>query len=306
MSNACRNSLLIIVAVIVCIATPLLGSTVFAQSEMRFPVIREISASAPNLDAIFADVPVNPISVSKPKTIVNTIVETQTGVPVAGYSEETTFMVRSELRFPTTRTVSHRAPILDDVFSEYAPVSETSAQSESYSHNTISEQERARLQKELAVIKQQLIMLQQQLAEAKEMTVSTFGFGSCGNHVKNFQKFLNRNGFTLASYGAGSAGQETSFFGYRTLAALKKFQSVHVVPVTGVVDEQTRDLINTIEYDVIGEVTAKDCVIANKTAGKSIHNSRMNMSDEEPVYGNFLTRFFGKVLDFFRNLFIWS
>ncbi len=52
----------------------------------------------------------------------------------------------------------------------------------------------------------------------------TLKIGSTGADVKALQKFLNANGFTVATTGAGSIGNETTVFGKKTAVAVKKFQ----------------------------------------------------------------------------------
>ena len=49
--------------------------------------------------------------------------------------------------------------------------------------------------------------------------------GMSGQEVRELQQFLNKAGFTVASTGAGSPGNETEFFGPATEAAVKKYQS---------------------------------------------------------------------------------
>lgn len=51
-----------------------------------------------------------------------------------------------------------------------------------------------------------------------------FDLGITDPQVKELQKFLNKLGFTVASAGAGSSGQETEYYGPLTQAAVQKFQ----------------------------------------------------------------------------------
>lgn len=78
-------------------------------------------------------------------------------------------------------------------------------------------------------------------------------FGMVDSEVKMLQKFLNNQGFILASSGFGSAGNETNYFGPKTLNALKSFQEFYkdqiLVPLglsspTGYFGEKTRNFIN--------------------------------------------------------------
>ena len=173
------------------------------------------------------------------------------------------------------------------------------------------------MREKIATLEKEVAILQRRLAKLKEKTADDFGCGDCGPMVQNLQKFLNRNGFALATTGAGSTGQETSFFGPRTLAALKRFQSAYYTPVTGVVDARTRKLINSIEYNVLGEITATDCVSLEETVvmdidstkkndGKIIRNDLKEKKDDKSTSGNFFTNFFKKIGNFFRTLFQWS
>lgn len=51
--------------------------------------------------------------------------------------------------------------------------------------------------------------------------------GMTGSDVKELQVYLNNNGFALIQTGAGSAGEETNYFGHLTQLALIKFQEVN-------------------------------------------------------------------------------
>lgn len=80
--------------------------------------------------------------------------------------------------------------------------------------------------------------------------------GSIGEEVKALQKFLNLKGFVLAISGAGSLGQETNYFGFRTRDALIKYQEANPIILTsvGINDgvgtgnffSSTRDFVNEI------------------------------------------------------------
>lgn len=67
--------------------------------------------------------------------------------------------------------------------------------------------------------------------------------------IKLLQKALNTLGFTVAINGVGSAGNETSYFGLQTKAAVVKFQKAHVQEIpnaTGIVGPFTRTVLNKL------------------------------------------------------------
>jgi peptidoglycan hydrolase-like protein with peptidoglycan-binding domain len=65
-----------------------------------------------------------------------------------------------------------------------------------------------------------------------------------GDDVLALQKLLNANGFTLAASGAGSPGNETTYFGALTRAALAKFQAANgISPAAGYYGPITRAYI---------------------------------------------------------------
>jgi hypothetical protein len=58
--------------------------------------------------------------------------------------------------------------------------------------------------------------------------------------VKTLQQFLNAHGFTIASTGPGSSGNETTLFGIKTYQALEKYQKSIGLPATGWFGPMTR------------------------------------------------------------------
>ena len=56
---------------------------------------------------------------------------------------------------------------------------------------------------------------------------TNLNIGSTGTDVQMLQRFLNDNGFTIASSGAGSPGNETTYYGSLTAAALGQYQAAN-------------------------------------------------------------------------------
>jgi hypothetical protein len=71
--------------------------------------------------------------------------------------------------------------------------------------------------------------------------------GSNDAQVKLLQEFLNKKGYTVATEGLGSVGQETNDFGPKTQAAVIKFQKANgITPTLGFFGPVTRALANTM------------------------------------------------------------
>lgn len=77
---------------------------------------------------------------------------------------------------------------------------------------------------------------------------------SAGEDVRQLQVYLNSKGFIVSDTGDGSKGFETTFFGKKTVEALKKFQEAHIDKIlkpfnlekgTGFFGEITRNYINS-------------------------------------------------------------
>ncbi len=76
--------------------------------------------------------------------------------------------------------------------------------------------------------------------------------------VVTLQEFLNDSGYVVAPAGAGSPGNETTYFGQGTANALKRFQEAHaselITPygltrASGAVDQATLRKINQMLND---------------------------------------------------------
>ena len=71
--------------------------------------------------------------------------------------------------------------------------------------------------------------------------------GSTGSDVKALQQFLNGKGYTVASSGPGSAGNESMYFGPATRAALAKYQAAQgISPAVGYFGPATRASVNSM------------------------------------------------------------
>jgi len=106
--------------------------------------------------------------------------------------------------------------------------------------------------------------------------VSTYQFsrdlelGDENIDVKELQKYLNKNGFTVASSGAGSIGNETSYFGPATQSALISFQRAkNISPALGYFGPLTRAFINSVEEtNIVEENDQTNTTISNPVNNK--------------------------------------
>ncbi len=56
----------------------------------------------------------------------------------------------------------------------------------------------------------------------------TLSLGMSGEDVRSLQRLLNAKGFTIASTGDGAPGNETTYFGLKTMSAVIRFQEAHM------------------------------------------------------------------------------
>jgi len=94
------------------------------------------------------------------------------------------------------------------------------------------------LQSLLAELEALIGQLNTQLVQSFTRTLT---IGSSGQDVTNLQVFLNDNGYSVAETGAGSPGNEVSYFGAKTAQALAKWQSANgITPASGILGPKTR------------------------------------------------------------------
>ncbi len=71
------------------------------------------------------------------------------------------------------------------------------------------------------------------------------GVGSTGLDVKRLQKWLNQNGYTVATTGPGSLGNESEYYGELTRQAVARYQSAKdISPAVGYFGPKTRGVLN--------------------------------------------------------------
>jgi len=95
----------------------------------------------------------------------------------------------------------------------------------------------------VSALQSQVQALLAQIAALQGSGTATSGTGACftftqnesmgksGGQVMWIQEFLNGHGFTVAASGAGSPGNETSYFGPATKAAVIKFQNAYAAQI---------------------------------------------------------------------------
>ena len=70
--------------------------------------------------------------------------------------------------------------------------------------------------------------------------------GDASPEVERLQRFLNIQGFNVASSGVGSLGNETNYFGNLTKKAVQNFQRAHGINITGYWGPLSRGVANAI------------------------------------------------------------
>ena len=75
---------------------------------------------------------------------------------------------------------------------------------------------------------------------------NNMGIGTVSSDVSVLQRVLNALGFTVAASGAGSPGNETTYFGVATKNALKRYQQAVTISATGYLGPLTRASLNAL------------------------------------------------------------
>lgn len=137
----------------------------------------------------------------------------------------------------------------------------------------------ADLQAQIAALLAQIQTLQTQLASTGGTTVvssTTFTrnltIGSKGDDVKALQQWLNASGYAVATGGAaGSPGNETTYFGNATRAALAKYQAAKgITPPAGYFGPITRTQIASVGGTTTGTTTGTTPPVVTVPAGSDL------------------------------------
>lgn len=121
-------------------------------------------------------------------------------------------------------------------------------------------QTNASIQDQINALMATIAQLQGQLGGSTASTVSTANCGfsrsltlsATGSDVKCLQQYLNASGNTVSATGAGSPGNETSYFGGKTKAAVVKWQAANgVSPTSGLFGPISRAKYNALMAVVV-------------------------------------------------------
>lgn len=137
------------------------------------------------------------------------------------------------------------------------------------------------LQAQITALLAQIQALQAQLGTAQGSTsvptiTRDLTVGSTGNDVKSLQQFLNAQGYTVAASGIGSVGNETTYFGSLTQAALAKYQAAKgISPAAGYFGSITRAYLSSVAGTGTGTGTGTTGTGTTTTTGRSGNQGSM-------------------------------
>jgi peptidoglycan hydrolase-like protein with peptidoglycan-binding domain len=120
----------------------------------------------------------------------------------------------------------------------------------------VGAQTTADLQAQIAALLAQVNALTAQLNAGAAVTATftrDLTLGSTGADVQALQRWLNANGYLVASVGPGAPGQETMYFGGLTKAAVARFQAANnISPAVGYFGPITRSAVNAMIQANVG------------------------------------------------------
>lgn len=124
------------------------------------------------------------------------------------------------------------------------------------------------LTRAVAIIALSLFTLSPINAATNYITLPDLKLGSVSNYVKDIQKVLNSNGFTINAPGKpGSVNNETTTFGGLTQKALAAFQSKYnLTPAQGYFGSKTKAKFNEVVKIATTNAMNTNTAIANLTA----------------------------------------
>jgi hypothetical protein len=120
------------------------------------------------------------------------------------------------------------------------------------------------------------------IASSTPLLTLTLSLGSIDPQVLTLQQLLNQAGFTLATSGPGSPGNETTKFGALTYAALKKFQCAENIACSG--DEATTGygLLNAPTRAALLAITTPPTLTATSTTAENPTSTANSTTQNTP------------------------
>jgi len=106
--------------------------------------------------------------------------------------------------------------------------------------------------------------------------------GSVGQDVKCLQQIMNGKGYTVATTGAGSPGNETTYFGSRTLQAVQQWQAAQGWVIASQVGPKSIALLNSI---VAGSSTTTGTGTGTGTTTPTGAGLTVSLASDNPAAG---------------------
>lgn len=137
---------------------------------------------------------------------------------------------------------------------------------------TVSAQTSTDLQAQISALLAQIQALQGQLSTTQGSSsailcafTATLKLGSKGDAVKCLQQYLNGAGYTVATSGVGSVGNESTYFGSKTKAAVAAWQAANSLPSTGLFGSMSRAKYASLATTTTTTTTTTDTTTTTTT-----------------------------------------